>query len=387
MSLVVHSVSKWARALMDLLVASGALAVDEAQQALSESIESGTSVVVLLANSGSVDSATSLRYLAGISGLSPVDLTTSPPEAAALHAMPIMLCRQYGAIGYRLDDGQLIIACTEPLDDDDVRSVTAGLGGPVSHCVLADARLIAQAIDELAPRGAEGAVGAGSSGATRDSGRPNRTARLGARSLGGEIPTLDQLLTIAVDEGASDLHLSAQFPPAIRVDGAIRPIAVLRPLESSELRDMVFGALPNVQRERFEATRELDTAYSLPGVGRFRVSVFQQRGNVGAVLRMIPDSIPPFDSLGLPEVLATFAQLRRGLVLVTGPTGSGKSTTLASIVDIINRTKPVHIMTVEDPIQFVHTRTERRSSTNERSGSTRSHSPTRCVMSCDKTPT
>lgn len=166
---------------------------------------------------------------------------------------------------------------------------------------------------------------------------------------------IDDLLTYAVENGASDLHLTNQLPPSIRVDGSIRPIEGLPRLDNEQIREMIFGILTQSLRERFEATRELDTSHSIMGVGRFRVNVFQQRGSIGAVLRAIPHEIPPFETLGLPEVIASFAELRRGLVLVTGPTGSGKSTTLASLINIINRTKPLHIMTVEDPIEFLHT--------------------------------
>ncbi|MHB1598463.1 MAG: type IV pilus twitching motility protein PilT, partial [Acidimicrobiales bacterium] len=175
---------------------------------------------------------------------------------------------------------------------------------------------------------------------------------------------LDSLLVFAVENGASDLHLAEGFPPALRIDGSIRRIAGMAPLDNNQLRRMVFSILPQTQRERFEASKELDTSHSVLGAGRFRVNVFQQRGAIGAVLRMIPSEVPPFESLGIPTVVASFADLRRGLVLVTGPTGSGKSTTLASIVDIVNRTKPLHIMTVEDPIEFLHT--HRQSIVNQR---------------------
>jgi len=175
---------------------------------------------------------------------------------------------------------------------------------------------------------------------------------------------LDSLLVFAVENGASDLHLAEGFPPALRIDGSIRRIAGMSPLDNNQLRRMVFSILPQAQRERFEATKELDTSHSVLGSGRFRVNVFQQRGAIGAVLRMIPSEVPPFDSLGIPKVVGSFAELRRGLVLVTGPTGSGKSTTLASIVDIVNRTKPLHIMTVEDPIEFLHS--HRQSIVNQR---------------------
>ena len=166
---------------------------------------------------------------------------------------------------------------------------------------------------------------------------------------------LDSLLTYAVESGASDLHLTNQLPPTIRVDGSLRPIEGLPRLDNDQIREMIFRILTQNYRERFEATKELDAAHMIHGVGRFRVNVFQQRGSVGAVLRAIPHSIPAFHSLGLPDVVAGFAELRRGLVLVTGPTGSGKSTSLAALVDIINTTKALHIMTVEDPIEFLHT--------------------------------
>lgn len=165
---------------------------------------------------------------------------------------------------------------------------------------------------------------------------------------------INDLLIYAVEHGASDLHLTSQLVPAIRIDGSIRPIEGVPRLSNEQIREMVFSILPQAMRERFEAERELDTSHTIHGVGRFRVNVFLQRGSVGAVLRAIPHEIPAFSELGLPEVIASFADLRRGLVLVTGPTGSGKSTTLASVIDIINRTKPLHIMTVEDPIEFLH---------------------------------
>jgi twitching motility protein PilT len=148
--------------------------------------------------------------------------------------------------------------------------------------------------------------------------------------------------------------MADRLPPAIRINGSIRRIDGLPALTNDQLRHMLYNILPQAARERFEASKELDTSHAIHGVGRFRVNVFQQRGSIGAVLRMIPHEIPPFEALGLPSQIASFAELRRGLVLVTGPTGSGKSTTLASIIGIVNQTKPLHIMTVEDPIEFLH---------------------------------
>ncbi len=165
---------------------------------------------------------------------------------------------------------------------------------------------------------------------------------------------IDDLLRYVVNVGASDLHLSANLAPTVRLNGALRPMEDVEQIDAETLQEMIFGVLPQAMRERFEAEHELDTSHSVAGVGRFRVNVAMQRGTVTVAMRPIPHDIPSFDDLGLPESVKSFADLRRGLVLVTGPTGSGKSTSLASLVDIINRTKPLHIVTVEDPIEFLH---------------------------------
>jgi twitching motility protein PilT len=175
---------------------------------------------------------------------------------------------------------------------------------------------------------------------------------------------LDDLLRYASNVGASDLHLTAGMPGCIRLHGAVRPIEGCPQLDNETIREMIFGVLTQALREKFEAEKELDTSHSIPGVGRFRLNVFQQRNTVAGVLRAIPHEIPAFETLGIPDSVRMFTELRQGLVLVTGPTGSGKSTTLASLVDIINRTKPLHIVTVEDPIEFLHN--HKRSIVNQR---------------------
>jgi twitching motility protein PilT len=165
---------------------------------------------------------------------------------------------------------------------------------------------------------------------------------------------VDDLLRYAVSVGASDLHLTSGMPALIRLNGAIRPIEGCPRLDHEAIREMVFGILPQSKREKFEEDRELDTSHSVLQVGRFRVNVFLQRGTIAAVLRAIPHDIPEFSSLGIPESVRQFTEMRQGFVLVTGPTGSGKSTTLASLVDSINQSKPLHIVTIEDPIEFLH---------------------------------
>lgn len=165
---------------------------------------------------------------------------------------------------------------------------------------------------------------------------------------------LDELLVHLLEEGGSDLHLSVGAPPMIRVHGDLQPVPAHRALTPRQLQEVVYAILTERQKQRFEEEKELDLAYELPGAARFRVNLLQQQGAVGAVMRAIPWEILPLDALQMPEVLAGFADLPRGLVLVTGPTGSGKSTTLAAIIDRANRTRKGHIITIEDPIEFVH---------------------------------
>jgi twitching motility protein PilT len=175
-----------------------------------------------------------------------------------------------------------------------------------------------------------------------------------------EVPALkipehiDELLAHSLRMRGSDLHLTAGAPPTVRVDGVLRAIEGYANLYGDVIERLVFPALNERKLAAFEDELELDTSYSIPGKGRFRMNVFRQRGAVGAVLRTIPFDIPEFSSLHMPAIIETFACLPRGLVLVTGPTGSGKSSTLAALLDIINRTRAVHIITCEDPIEFLH---------------------------------
>jgi twitching motility protein PilT len=171
---------------------------------------------------------------------------------------------------------------------------------------------------------------------------------------GPEIPHIDDLLRIMIDRGGSDLHLTVGSPPGIRLRGEIVPLENAQPLQPRDTMEMILGLLSEEQRRRFEIELELDFAYSIPGVSRFRANVFQQRNSMGAVFRVIPIEIPTLEDLGLPKVCRFLADRPRGLVLVTGPTGSGKSTTLAAMIDHINETRPLHIVTLEDPIEFMH---------------------------------
>jgi twitching motility protein PilT len=165
--------------------------------------------------------------------------------------------------------------------------------------------------------------------------------------------TLPDLLKTTVEMNGSDLHLTTDTPPQVRVHGELQrlPLPVLTPAETKAL---VYSVLTDAQKKRFEESQELDFSFGIRGLARFRCNVFSQRGAVGAVYRLIPEKIRAFADLGLPAVLATLADRPRGLVLVTGPTGSGKSTTLAAMLDKINTERHAHILTIEDPIEYIH---------------------------------
>ncbi|MCZ6746439.1 MAG: type IV pilus twitching motility protein PilT [Acidobacteria bacterium] len=165
---------------------------------------------------------------------------------------------------------------------------------------------------------------------------------------------INDLLKIACERGASDLHLKVGSHPVIRVDGRLTPLLDTKRLLQEDTISMAFAIMSGRQKQKFKENLEIDFAYSVPGFGRFRCNVFQQRGAVGLVLRVIPAKILTVRDLLLPPVMETVAEERRGLILVTGTTGSGKSTTLAAMLDYINSTRTEHIMTIEDPIEFLH---------------------------------
>ncbi len=206
---------------------------------------------------------------------------------------------------------------------------------------------------------APGALGASAASAPATPARPaqtrDRSARVGMAQDAQEGDVIiDDVLTKMVEAGASDAHLTTGAPPMIRVSGSLRPLEGFRTMMPDPLRRTLYAILTQKQRETFEANLELDFSYAVRGLARFRVNIYQQRESVGAAFRVIPYEIKALEDLGVPAMVGNFAGLPRGLVLVTGPTGSGKSTTLAAIVDLANRTREDHIMTVEDPIEFLH---------------------------------
>ncbi len=360
---------EWSTRLAEALVQGGYETQSNLAPLVAESRATGQSLAALLISRQLALPGVVVGALAHLAQMPAIDLAVMDIGAEAKASMPDDVAHEYEAVPVQLDGNVLAVAFGEPPSEYDVDSLASKLGLRINP-VLADPMVIAQSFrgdGHFAPPAAEvpGQV-APAPGPPADAGRPEAEEIRPAPGIEGLLERglpepaenaplhVDDLLRYAVAVGASDLHLTAQQPASIRLHGAIRQIEGCPVLGNEAIRDMVFGILPATQRERFEAEHELDTSHSIAGVGRFRVNVSLQRGTVAAALRPIPHEMPEFDTLGLPDAIKSFTDLRRGLVLVTGPTGSGKSTTLASLVDIINRTKPLHIVTVEDPIEFLH---------------------------------
>ncbi len=183
---------------------------------------------------------------------------------------------------------------------------------------------------------------------------------------------INHILQVALKGGASDIHLKAGLPPMFRVDGSLLPLRDARRMTPDDLARIATSIMSKQQRDAFKRQLDLDLAYGVPGVGRFRVNAFQQKGSIGLVFRVIPYKVKSLEQLHLPKVVSKIANERRGLVLVTGATGSGKSTTLAAMIEHINTTRTCHVVTIEDPIEFLLR--DKRSIINQRESGTDTHS-------------
>ena len=329
------------RAVGEFLVDRKVLSRDALEAALRREADTGVPLAKILASDNLVAERHLVAAVADQLSLPMWDPDADPIPAILGGMLPVGLCQRLRAVAVGMSGSELIVAMENPMDQKAVADITADTGWQVK-AVLAAASDISLAIEVL--YGVEDRPAADTS-----------EASAGGGSRPGTELHINDLLAEMVDLGASDLHLSSGLPPCIRVDGAIRPLSDHEVLTPSELRRLIYSILTQRQRERFEENLELDTSHVVTGGGRLRLNVFVPRDSVGAVLRAIPFKIVPLDKLGIPAVVNGFANLQRGLVLVTGPTGSGKSTTLASLVDVVNTTRACHIMTVEDPIEFVHT--------------------------------
>ncbi|HWE56508.1 MAG TPA: PilT/PilU family type 4a pilus ATPase [Acidimicrobiales bacterium] len=326
------------RSVGEFLVTRKVLSRDVLEQALITEAETGVPLAKLLSSEGLVAERDLVAAVADQLGLPMWDPDISPIPAILGGMLPVAMCQRYRAVAVGMNGNELTVAMENPMDQDAVKQISAETGWVVRP-VLAAGSDVTLAVEVL--YGVESAP------------TPVADTDEGAAPTPTEVH-INELLAEMVEAGASDLHLSAGLPPCIRIDGNMRPMGDHVELTPSEIRRLVYSILTQRQREKFEENLELDTSHPVPNVGRFRLNVFLQRDSVGAVLRAIPYKIVPLEKLGIPAVVGGLANMPRGLVLVTGPTGSGKSTTLASIIDVINTTHSSHIMTVEDPIEFVH---------------------------------
>jgi twitching motility protein PilT len=325
------------KAIGEFLVTRKVLSRDVLEDALRQEAETGVPLAKILSAEGLVSERDLVAAVADQLGFLMWDPNTQPIPAILGGMLPVAMCQKFRSVAVGMSGNELTVAMENPSDQTAVNEIATETGWVVRP-VLATAADITLAIEVL-----YGVAPA-----------PVATPMDETEGAQKEVH-LNDLLAEMVEAGASDLHLSAGLPPCLRVDGHIRPMDGYEPLNPSEIRQMIYAILTQRQREKFESNLELDTSHPVPNVGRFRLNVFVQRDSVGAVLRAIPYKIVSLDKLGIPPIVRSFADLPRGLVLVTGPTGSGKSTTLASIVDVVNTTHAYHIMTVEDPIEFVHT--------------------------------
>ena len=333
-----------AKGLGQVLLEQGVIAEDQLAAAEEHSSARGTSLGKSLVQLGYLSENDLVRALANQLGMPYAEVDGGAVDPTAAEMIPRSLAEEVEALPVQFAEGDvLIVAVADPGNTAAKEKIEAETGLTV-QLALASRRAIATAITHMVPSGGSGR---GSSGvATQTATRP---LDIDVRTLESEEESsvdLNELLLQLVDLGGSDLHLTSGIPPSIRLHGELRPLQGYDPMTPVELRKMLYAILTQKQREKFENALELDTSYSIPGKARFRVNIFQQRDALGSVMRVIPFEIKPLDSLGVPAQVANFAYLPRGFVLITGPTGSGKSTTLAALIDLVNANRAAHIITV-----------------------------------------
>ena len=338
-------ISATERQLGQVLVDRRLMTIDDLERLAVDADRSGLPLTRILIETGRVLSEDVLRAVAEELDMGYCELEVGfTPSRAAVALLHREVAERLEALPYGRDNaGRVLVAVADPLNNDKRAEIEASVGSEVGLSLAERQRLKeAIAVAYGSPSGAAQAPGTGSQDQLH----------------------INDLLVRLIELGGSDLHLTAGSPPQARVNGDLQPMEEFGKLLPAPLRAMVYEILTNRQKEALEDNRELDCSHPLTGKGRFRVNVFFQRDSIGAVMRAIPSEIVPLPKLGMPEVLAEFAHLQRGLVLVTGPTGSGKSTTLASLIDLVNTTRAAHIMTIEDPIEFMHR--HKRSIVNQR---------------------
>ena len=331
--------------LGEVLVEERLISREQLADALERQKETGRPLGTILRESGLVEEKALVEAVAKQIGVPFVDLETRAPDPSVVSLVPVGFATSKEALPVRLEGNALVVAMTHPSNRATVQAIAETTGYDVIPA-LAVRRDVMRAIERVA---------AGDLAPSYE----DEVLQEMVEPFEDEAPAdkelnMNELLERVLSEGASDLHMTAHTQPTIRVHGSLTRLEDYPVLQPAEIRRLLYAILTQRQREKLESELELDVSYSLPGRARFRLNVYFQRDAIGAAFRTIPHEVRPLEDLGLPARVGEFARLARGFVLVTGPTGSGKSTTLAAVVDVVNRTRPDHIMTVEDPIEYLH---------------------------------
>jgi len=331
--------------LGELLVDKRVVSRDELEGKLHDANTRSEPLAKVLVESGAARSRDVLMAVAAELGIRYVPLEGYErvvPDPNVVQSLTRELAEELVALPIGGDDrGRLVVAVDDPLDEARHGRLRQAVHVEVVLALAHRAELlraIEAAYDVPGPLEAE----------------PVTAADASEREKATSTATINDLLVELIRNDGSDLHITAGSPPQMRVHGSLYPVPGFGVLRPGETRDLVYAILTSRQRAKLEEERELDFSHPVYALGRFRVNVFFQRDAVGAVMRAIPTDISTLEALNMPSVVSEFATLSRGMVLVTGPTGSGKSTTLASLIDLINRTRASHIVTIEDPIEFTH---------------------------------
>jgi twitching motility protein PilT len=331
--------------LGELLVDKRVVSRDRFEEKLHDAAETRQPLAKVLVESGAARSRDVLMAVAAELGIRYVPLEGYErvvPDPNVVQSLTRDLARDLVALPIAGDEqGRLVVAVDDPLDEARHGRLRQAVHVEVVLALAHRAELL-RAIEVAydVPGPLEAA--------------PVTAADASEREKATSTATINDLLVELIRNDGSDLHITAGSPPQMRVHGSLYPVPGFGVLRPGETRDLIYAILTSRQRARLEEERELDFSHPVYALGRFRVNVFFQRDAVGAVMRAIPSDISTLEALNMPSVVSEFANLSRGMVLVTGPTGSGKSTTLASVIDLINRTRASHIVTIEDPIEFTH---------------------------------
>jgi len=325
--------------LAEIVVAAGLSNSAAVDSAIERHKSTGKWLGRVLLEMGLVTGPQLVTCVARALGIPPVDLASYPIDLAVTSVVGEDICRELLAMPLSRSDSVLYVVMANPLDSAAIARLRQ-LTGLRLEIMIASERELIETIDRVYAKVAQQR-------------QPDRAAQ---RAPTDELPEsyhIDELLETLMQRRGSDLHLCVGSPPVIRVDGDLEPLNHAE-LTTTKLQELVYAILTDERIIEFENTHELDFAYSVPGLSRFRVNVHRQRGSVGAVLRAIPMHPPTLDQLKMPPILRNLTTRPRGLILVTGPTGSGKSTTLAAMINEINHNRRCHIVTIEDPIEFLH---------------------------------